>query len=271
MKKAINLYFTNGDTKEKLDNIKKTGFDGVVLGVWDKSENMKLDEQVEYCKKIGLGISMIHCAYDENTNNLWSNSKEGDKFERDIIEQIKSIKDYNNRYFVIHTNNSPAVEYTKFGLERINRILQYCEKYNIVLCIENLNVSNTVDYIFKNIKSEYIALCYDSGHENCFTPNADYLLRYSNLLKTVHIHDNDGTADQHKILGEGTIDIDYLASRLSKCNFEYLSTEIKHFDNNTSQLAVLTKALESLKNLEKNCKQNLENSVLVKNKFVNLK
>ena len=64
MKKAINLYFCNEETKIKLDAIKSAGYDGVMLGVDTKNETLSLDQQVEYCKTIGLEISMIHCSYD---------------------------------------------------------------------------------------------------------------------------------------------------------------------------------------------------------------
>lgn len=36
MKKAINLYPMNADTKEKLDTAKKVGFNGVFLAIYDK-------------------------------------------------------------------------------------------------------------------------------------------------------------------------------------------------------------------------------------------
>jgi sugar phosphate isomerase/epimerase len=54
-----------------------------------------------------------------------------------------------------------------------------------------------IDNIFKNIKSDRLKFCYDSGHENCFTPGADFLAKYGDKLAALHHHDNDGSSDQH--------------------------------------------------------------------------
>ena len=127
MKKAINLYFYKADTKEKLDLIKKAGFDGVILGVYEGVETMSLKDQVDYCNQIGLGISMIHCSYIEpKLNGLWcEDSNDGDFTEKDYIQQIEAIKDYGVKEVIIAVPLTPNGEViTSF----INKVLS---RYNI--------------------------------------------------------------------------------------------------------------------------------------------
>ena len=253
MKKAINLYALTGDTKEKLDNIKKAGYDGVFLGVYDKKETMTLEQQVEYCKKIGLGISMIHCSYVEpKLNGLWIEDNEDGKFtENDLLNQIERIKNFGVKDFVIHTNGGFDVQNTKEGLTRLKKILTLCEKYDINLCIENLYVSSQVEYIFNNLKSKNLTFCYDCGHDNFLTPGSNLVEKYGHMLTTTHLHDNNGKADEHLTLGLGNINQNKLAKDLAKCNFEYLSAEVRENNPELTQIEALKRNLTALEKLDR--------------------
>ena len=44
MKKAVNVYFYNADTKEKLDAIKDAGYDGVFLSTHITPETMTIQQ-----------------------------------------------------------------------------------------------------------------------------------------------------------------------------------------------------------------------------------
>jgi sugar phosphate isomerase/epimerase len=52
--------------------------------------------------------------------------------------------------------------------------------------------------------SDYLGLCFDSGHANLH--GAELLERHPDRLLVLHLHDNDGTADQHRIPFTGTVD-----------------------------------------------------------------
>lgn len=252
MKKAINLYFCAKRTDEKLRLIKSAGYDGVLLGVNEKNETMTLAEQIELMKKLGLEISMIHCAYDESKlNYIWENGEIGDEVESDLLLQIEKIKDFGeNINFVIHTCGSKLCDTSEVGLSRIKRILNVCEKYNVNLCIENLYLASQVEYIFKNLKSKNLKFCYDSGHENFLTPGERLARKYSNLLAVTHIHDNHGQTDEHMIIGNGTINQDELAEDLAKADCQFLTAEIKYFGKNDSAEKVLKDNLVALNKLE---------------------
>lgn len=252
MKKAINLYCVNGDTKEKLDTIKKVGFDGVLLGVNSKNETMSLEQQVEYCKKIGLGVSMIHCAYNEQKlNDFWvEKSKDGENIEKNLISQIEQIKNLGVKNFVIHTSGSKDVKNSKIGIERLKNILTMCKKYDINLCIENLYSDSQVEYIFNNLNSKNLFFCYDCGHDNFLTPNSKLVEEFYDKLTTTHLHDNDGKKDTHLPIGSGLINQQELVRKLSKCQCEYLSAETKETNPDTTLLETFLKNLQALNKLD---------------------
>ena len=127
MKKAINLYFYGGDTKYKLDKIKEAGYDAVLLSAYTIPETMTINEQLDYCKKIGLEVSMVHCKYNPGELDcFWDEKNEiADIVTNDYISQIESISGSDAQNFVIHLRKSP------FSCKKILHKMVCCQMSNI--------------------------------------------------------------------------------------------------------------------------------------------
>lgn len=257
MKKAINLYFYGGDTKTKLDAIKSAGYDGVLLGMYTDTETMSITEQLEYCKNINLEVSMIHCQYNpELLNNFWDKDNEiANEILNNFINQVESISGFGVKNFVVHLSGTTTPKTSIYGLERIKKLLDVCQKNNIRLCVENLEYPKHVDYIFKNINHPMLYFCYDSGHKNCFSKYSKIAKKYSKILSATHIHDNFGSHDDHIILGLGKTNLNELASELSQSNCEFLSAEIKYKNSSMPMYEILKLNLEKLNILDEKIKQ----------------
>ena len=157
-----------------------------------------------------------------NRLELFENGKIGDKLEKNLIRDIKIAHKYCFKCVVAHMDG----ENNYIGIERLKRVLVYARKYKIPLAIENINNNNSLDYIFENLEDEYLKFCFDSGHQHTFSPNRDILNEYGEKLVTLHLHDNDGTADQHTLNQFGNIDWDNLAKNLAKYNPVSLDYEL---------------------------------------------
>ena len=59
-----------------------------------------------------------------------------------------------------------------------------------------------------------LKFCYDSGHNHAFDPGFNYLTNFSDKLIALHLHDNDGTADQHTLNKFGNINWKEIAKKL---------------------------------------------------------
>ena len=83
---------------------------------------------------------------------------------------------------------------------------------------------------------ESLGFCFDMGHFNLFGQTRtlpDYLSYFKGLIGHVHIHDNNGKADQHLPPGLGTIDFDPLIEFLKTEHQPWsLTVEGKTFDHN---------------------------------------
>lgn len=216
MKKGIDLYMSNEiDAKKKIQMIKDAGFESIFSAIY-KSEKISVEKQTDLIRKQGLAIPMIHCSYDgPNLLYFWQEDARGEEIERSYARQIKLTSKLKIKNLVIHLNNEFNPPLSEIGLNRIRRLLKVCERYRINFCIENLYDQAQLEYVFKNIRHRNLKICFDCGHKNFLTPDFAIVEKYHKKITALHLHDNNGITDEHKILGEGNIDLDNLAKTLS--------------------------------------------------------
>lgn len=207
--------------EERFKLIKEAGFDGVLLWWSDEFAEVDGDKSLhpELARQKGLFIENIHTPISRN-NCLWEDSIDGDSLEKTLLDCIEDCKRFEIPTAVVHItsgNNPPS--YNQIGLNRIKRLVEAAEKNNVNIALENLRRPDSLDFIFTHIHSDRLGFCYDSGHENSFTKGTDLLSKYGSRLMALHLHDNDGTDDQHLILGEGLIDWSDIKKKLCEANY----------------------------------------------------
>ncbi len=71
--------------------------------------------------------------------------------------------------------------------------------------------------LFSALASPRVCFCLDTGHFNVFsrTPLAQWLDALGGYLGQLHLHDNDGSLDQHLPIGEGTFPFPKLLAALA--------------------------------------------------------
>ncbi|MCM1404167.1 MAG: sugar phosphate isomerase/epimerase [Prevotella sp.] len=201
MKTSVNLYFNaQFDTAEKIRTIQQLGYPEFFTGIYDQNESLTWREQIQLAQSIGLGLTMIHCQYDTTQlNQFWLDGAAGDVVCDDYIRQIQACGALTKNFVVhLHTQNPPPP--SAVGLARVRRLLAACEPFGVNLCVENLESAAFIPYIFAHIQHPLLKICYDSGHRHCFTPDFDVVKDYHQFITVLHLHQNDGTADQHQIL-----------------------------------------------------------------------
>lgn len=226
MNKGISFYFGYKiEPKIRVKMIKEAGFDCVITSA-DKrfnKQNGKISKQVKLIKKAGLKLSSLHASYDDNELfNFFLNNKIGDRIEKNIIKDLKIAKKYGFSCVVVHLKE----EYSEIGVERIKRILNVCEKLDVPIAVENIDYRSLFVKIFENIDNKYLKFCYDSGHNNFFDSEFDYLSKYGDKLMCVHLSDNDGTDDLHTLNKYGNILWKNIAKGLAKSNEVNLDYEL---------------------------------------------
>ena len=70
---------------------------------------------------------------------------------------------------VSKTEENPVL--TETGLNRWKKIINHAEKIGMTIALENTVWPNVLEYIFDNIQSDNLKICYDSGHDYTFFRN----------------------------------------------------------------------------------------------------
>lgn len=201
MNKGISFYFGYDiKPKERVKLLKEAGFDSVIT-TDDKRwrfQNGSLRQQIKLLKQQGLKWTSLHMGYlKKELPALWQKGKLGEKLKKNLIKDVRKAKKYNFTCVVVHL----AGEYSQVGENRLLEVLEVCEKLNIPLAIENLSNFALFKQVFENIKHPMLKFCLDIGHNNAYTPDVDFFKTYGDKLITLHLHNNDGSCDQHTLYG----------------------------------------------------------------------
>lgn len=228
MNKGITFYWGFEEKPEKRAKVlKDIGFDCVMTSPDKKfdKQNGSIHKQVRLFKQFGLKLSSLHMQYiAEELPYFWLKCPKGNRLEKRLIQDIKIAAKYGFPYVVAHMVGMPS----QVGLDRLKRVLSFCEKVNVSLAIENLDYNDCFYYTFDNLKHPNLKYCCDIGHVNIFDKHIDFLDKYGDKLICLHLHDNDGVNDLHTLNRYGTINWDEIAKKLAKVNFTgSLDYEIK--------------------------------------------
>lgn len=254
-------FFTELSMKRRLELMKKAGFNTFMMSLDRGHEKFTatLEEIVELCKKIDLEIETGHAPYkDPDVNTFWSEDKEGDIIEEMYMESLRFASKHNIKNVVFHMHFENDYELNEAGIKRLKRMVKYAEENNVNVAVENLYSYKELEYIFQAIKSPNLGMCFDSGHENFLTKNADFLHKFGNRLKAVHLHDNNGIKDEHKTPFTGTINWKNIANGFAKANKVSLESEVRLYRPENKQIiteeelfALYKREFKALQKLEK--------------------
>ncbi len=109
------------------------------------------------------------------------------------------------------------------------RLLRVAEENEVCICLENMPFLNQclakpedMLSLVKSFDSPLMRMCLDTGHAVLFGISCADAVRKigKEYLKALHVHDNDGTRDQHLFPGEGVIDWKDFFSALKEIDFE---------------------------------------------------
>ena len=232
--------------QERLRAVKEAGFDEAVY-VWEEEDNragVPAKEIFRQCEKAGLATVCVHFS-QERAADLWREGEDGEDYARELIRVVREAGEREIRHLVVHTTRKLTTPPPNTaGAERMKRVLETAEKEQVNIALENTRFLAYNRYLYEHCQSERLCFCFDCGHANCFTPGEDPLGMFGDRLVTTHLHDNDGTRDQHRRPGLGKIDWPALSERLMKLPAVTLNLETEYSEQDFGEHIGLRDYLE---------------------------
>ncbi len=205
------------DSFDALERLVAAGYDGIDMAfdycvqktdfpfMTDKYEDWAYRLR-QRARELGVSYTHSHASFDA--------SLRGELVERTL--RCASI--WGAKYLVVHPCChidgrllTDEEEYIKHNADMIKPLLQVAEKHGIILLTENLlNGASTqaqvVSDLVKEVNSPWFGWCYDTGHAHSNGDSLESFRAVSVAPLSLHIHDNNGSYDDHDIPGEGTLD-----------------------------------------------------------------
>ena len=197
--------------EERIAAIAEAGFDAVCLDFEKELARTEgsWESQMRLADKYHLPVENVHLT-GEGMNAVWAEGEAGEAVIERLIGELRDMASLGVKVGVAHVTWGHGFPEGTFecGCARYARAVEAAEKYGVTLALENSVYAEHVHYLLTHLKSPSLGFCYDSGHENAFTPGEDYLSHYSDILVALHLHTNDGKIDNHWVPfhPQGTID-----------------------------------------------------------------
>jgi sugar phosphate isomerase/epimerase len=144
-------------------------------------------------------------------------------------------------------------------LDYVRTLTDYAVDHDITIAIENVQsdreeweeaVGKTAEEIvgiLKEIDAKNVGVTFDVGHANTVGNPNDFAVKLAPYVVNVHLHDNDGTRDQHLVIGEGKIDFLKILRTLKEIG--YTGPLVLEYFDPASLLRAKTELVKLLKRL----------------------
>lgn len=189
--------------EERAALIKQAGFSNVSLHWTNEYKRITGDKYSipRVLEKNHISISSLHLSF-EQSHFLWDPDEEGMNYRKEVKRSVDDAHLLGVNIIVMHSDGIlPAKSQMKSILDDL---LEYAEKWNVFLCLENLQQEDNLKQILAVEAWKKIPLCFDLGHANIRTSPINCVNNKN--IHYFHIHDNDGRHDSHDLPFSGTID-----------------------------------------------------------------
>ena len=177
---------------------------------WNMDEEFSSVDPVVREKIAGCPSTLLHAPYNELFPCAIDRRARSLAAER-YRQAITLAKGYGARKVIIHGGYNPWIYYPAWYVEQSAAFWQefLADDPGVEIVLENVleREPGWLADIVRAVDHPSLRLCLDIGHVNAYSDHSilEWLAQWSPLVSHFHIHNNDGTRDQHAALTEGSI------------------------------------------------------------------
>ena len=186
----------------------------------EETFRQELERQADILKSFHISPVQTHGPWRYPPRDVTAEDRE-ERFAA-MSKSIRGTAYLGSPYMIIHPlmpygENSPENPETVYeiNLEFMHRLAEYGKEWGVTVCYENMpfpsfpiSRPDDIASFARTLNHPNFKVCLDTGHSLVcgIQPSDAVRMIGGDLLATLHIHDNDGTADQHRLIGEGLMD-----------------------------------------------------------------
>lgn len=243
---GISTLCTVGKTFQVIDELISTGIE--ILEILDDWKDRLTKSKIKILNEIKNTTRIRYTVHSPilDINIAASNDSIRKTSIKIIMNSMEMANAINAEIFVIHPGLRTPLEnivpnLNKYlNMDSLRRILDYGEDLGIKVAIENMPagtscfLQNVEEFheLIENGFFTYIVL--DIGHANTSSQLEKFLIEFKDKIIHLHLHDNYGIEDEHRVIGDGNVNW-----HLIKSNFS-LNKTYAVVENNTLSDAILS-------------------------------
>jgi sugar phosphate isomerase/epimerase len=143
-----------------------------------------------------------------------------------VKNRIKMTARLGGQVAIIHIPTTEPLDRRPARMTQIRKSLDTLESFTrnhgVRLALENMDCDDfeMLETLLVEYDPGYLGLCFDSGHANLGGPGMEKLDQLKSRLIALHLHDNDGVSDQHKIPFTGSVNWPELARAIATSAYQ---------------------------------------------------
>ena len=192
-----------------IDMLADTGFHAV-SPVWQRGGN--LSEIQQRAQARNLTIQSLHGPL-RGLPAMWQHDPEiARPILEDLLQSATDCAAAEIPILIVHSWTGLNYTFRKEDLcfDYFDKLVRQAQRDGICIAFENLEGPEYLEALMERYDGcPAVGFCWDSGHEQCFTPQRDFLQHYGNRLVMTHLNDNLGVTDPAGLLS-GTDDLHLL-------------------------------------------------------------
>ena len=231
------------------------GFEATFTGVPGTPERMS--ELGNAFAANGVAWETMHAPY-KNINQMWLEGEGGEAMHASLLHGVDACHAAGVPILVVHLSlglKPPSI--TDLGRARFTALVEHALANGVQIAFENQRKLANIARTFEAFEdAPNVGFCWDTGHENCFSPGRQYMPLFGKKLICTHIHDNNGefNNDEHLLPFDGKLDFDRAARQIRESGFtgslmlEAIAANSHRYDGMTCE-AYLERAAVAAKRL----------------------
>lgn len=153
-----------------------------------------------------------------------------DRAVRECVSSLERTALIGAEFMVYHLSyemedEKERPERKKWAQDSLARVVKRGEKTGVKLAVENLlprhvgRNNRELEEVAGPFLGQRVGICFDTGHMHACGLSADMLDPWRDNLLSFHIHDNNGTEDEHLFPGRGKVDWAGLGRKLAEMGY----------------------------------------------------
>jgi len=183
----------------------------------------EVNQIAQWLDELGLGVTDLHGS--SGAEKDWMALEEYRRLSGvELVEnRIRMVARLGSDVVIMHIPALSPKEQKAAQWDQTRRTFDDLEpcarKCGVRIAIENGDF-NDIRQVLSLYAPDYMGLCYDSGHGNTSKTGLDDLETLKDRLISIHLHDNNGSEDEHRLVFSGTADWPRLAGIIARSSYD---------------------------------------------------